>query len=378
MEVKEITKGKDIWEFINFPKKLYKGCEHYVPPLDNSEYNTLTRHPALNFCDIRMWLAYQDNQIVGRIAGIINHKCNELKQQKRIRFGWFDTIDDINVAKALIDKVEEWGREQMLTEICGPSRYSNMERQAMLVEGFDHTPSISADYNYEYYPKLIEQIGFEKEVDYIQYKVKVSKELPENFERLADILSRKYKVRLRHLKNRDELKKCGMEFFHVLNRSYANIFNFIPLTDEEIQWTIEEDFQVADTQLSSVLEDENGRIVGFAFCLPSLSQALRKANGRLFPGGGWYPVVKALRKNKYVDMYLTGVLPEYMHTGIHVLYHKQLHENFIAKGYEYAFTAQQLETNVASHIWKKYETEPYFRRRCYRKDIDNAQCTMHN
>ncbi len=369
MEIKEITKGKDIWEFINFPKKLYKGCEHYVPPLDNSEYSTLTRHPALNFCDLRMWLAYQDDQIVGRIAGIINHKCNELKQQKRIRFGWFDTINDINVAKALIDKVEEWGREQQLSEICGPSRYSNMERQAMLVEGFDHTPSISADYNYEYYPKLIEQIGFEKEVDYIQFKVKVSKELPENFDRLSDILSRKYKVRLRHLKSRDELKKCGMEFFHVLNQSYAKIFNFIPLTDEEIHWTIEEDFQVADSQLSSVIEDENGKIVGFAFCLPSLSQAFRKANGRLFPGGGWYHVIKALRRNKYVDMYLTGVLPEYMHTGIHVLYHKQLHENFIAKGYEYAFTAQQLETNVASHIWKKYEAEPYFRRRCYRKDI---------
>jgi hypothetical protein len=369
MNIKEVKTDKEIREFIHFPKELYKDCVHYVPPLEKAEYDTLTKHPALSFCDLRMWLAYQDDKIVGRIAGLINHKCNELKHQKRIRFCWFDTIDDFEVAKALFDTVEQWGREQQLTEICGPSRYSNMEKQAMLIDGFDHTPSICADYNYPYYPILLEEYGFEKEMDYVQYKVKVSKTLPENFDRLADILSRKYKVKLRNLKSRSELKECGMEFFHVLNQSYANIFNFIPLTDEEIQWSIKEDFQVADTKLSSVLEDENGRIVGFAFCLPSLSQALRKANGKLFPGGGWYHVLKDLRKNEYVDMYLTGVLPEYMHTGIHVLYHKQLHENFIAKGYEYAFTAQQLETNVASHIWKKYETEPYFRRRCYRKDI---------
>ena len=369
MEIKEVKTDKEIWDFIRFPKTLYKDCEHYVPPLEKSEYNTLTRHPALAFCELRMWLAYQDGQIVGRIAGLINRKCNEIKQQRRIRFCWFDTIDNVKVATALFNQVEQWGREQQLTEICGPSRYSNMERQAMLVDGFDHTPSITSDYNYPYYPVLMEQLGFEKEMDYVQYKVKVSKNLPENFERLADILSRKYKVKLRNLKNRKELKKCGMEFFHVLNESYAHIFNFIPLTDQEIRWSIEEDFQVADAQLSSVLEDENGNIVGFAFCLPSLSEALRKAKGKLFPGWGWLHVLRALRKNKYVDMYLTGVLPEYMHTGIHVLYHKQLHENFIAKGYEYAFTAQQLETNVASRIWNKYESEPYFRRRCYRKDI---------
>lgn len=366
--IKEVLTEKEIWKFIEFPKLLYKDCTCFVPPLDRGEFACLTRHPAMAFCDLRMWLAYRDGEIVGRIAGLINHKCNEIKQQRRIRFSWFDAVDDINVARALFAVVEEWGRAQNLVEICGPSRFSNMEKQAMLVDGFDHMPNVGADYNYPYYPQLLDNLHFEKEVDYIQYKIKIGS-VPEKFDQLSKMLSEKYQVRLRKFATKEELKQCGLEFFHVLNRSYVNIFNFIPLTDEEIQWTIAENFQVADLKLSSVLEDKEGRIVGFAFCLPSLSEAFHKAGGKLFPCG-WFHVLRALKHNKNVDMYLTGLLPEYQHTGIHVIYHKQLHENFIAKGFEYAFTSQQLETNVATRIWDRYEAEPYFRRRCYRKKIE--------
>lgn len=368
--IKEVKTKHELRAFIRFPKKLYKDCPHYVPPLDNAEMKDLTIHPALEFCHSRMWLAYENGKIVGRIAGIINRRCNELKEQKRVRFGWFDTIDNQEVAKALIDTVEYWGRENGMDTIAGPSRFSNMQKQAMLVEGFDQTGSIEADYNFAYYPQLIESLGFEKEVDYIQYKVKVL-EVPESIERMAEHVANKSKVHARQYTSKKELKKVGVEFFKVLNESYHEIFNFIPLTDKEIEWVVNGNFGVAVLNLITVLENENGKLVGISFCLPSLSEAFRKANGKLFPFG-WVPILRALKKNDKVDMYLTGVVPEYANSGVHLLYHKQLNEAFLENGYEYAYTSQQLENNPANHIWKKYyASEPFCRRRCYCKQIIN-------
>lgn len=368
MVISEVKTKKELKAFVQFPRKLYKGCPYYVPPLDNAELKELTSHPALDFCTVKLWLAYENDQIVGRIAGIINHRYNELKNQRRVRFGWFDVIDNQDVASSLLNTVERWGRENNLDTICGPSRFSNMQRQAMLVEGFDHPTSIEADYNYDYYPKFVENLGFEKEVDYIQYKVKVL-EVPEAIERMAQHVSSKSKVTIRQYKSKVALKKIGTEFFNVLNESYQDIFNFIPLTDKEIESVVKGNFGVAVPDLISVLEDENGKMVGISFCLPSLSSAFQKANGKLFPFG-FLPILRSLRKNKYVDMYLTGVIPEYANTGIHLLYHKQLNEVFLRHGFEYAFTSQQLENNPANHIWKKYyNSEPLSRRRCYKKSI---------
>ena len=371
MEIKEVLSKGDIKLFVQFPKKLYRDCPYFVPALEKGEMRIMTQHPALAFCDVKYWLAFRDGQVVGRIGGVINRKCNELKEQKRVRFGWFDVIDDLEVARALFDTVEAWGRAQGMDTISGPSRFSNMEKQAMLVDGFEAMPSICADYNYPYYPKLVEQLGFEKEVDYIQYKVPV-KEVPERIKKLSAMMAEKYHVRLRHFKRKDELKASGKEFFHALNRSYAKLYNFIPLTEEEIDWAVDENFQVANLQLSSMLEDENGKLVGFAFCLPSLSEAYRKANGSLFPFG-WIHILRALKHNQYVDMFLTGVLPEYHSSGIHAIYHQQLHEAFLNNGYKFAFSSQQLEDNTAARIWPKYGAELMARRRCYKKSIGDGQ-----
>lgn len=367
MFIKEVTTRKELKAFIQFPKKLYMGCPHYIPPLDSAEMQALTRHPALEFCTLKLWMAYENGEVVGRIAGIINHKCNELKGQKRVRFGWFDTVDNFAVAQALLAVVEAWGKENGLTEICGPSRFSNMDKQAMLVEGFDQTASIESDYNHPYYPQFVEKLGFEKEVDYVQYKVQVL-DVPEKINSLCERISERTHVHFHQFKSKGEMKQYGREFFKVINESYQHIFNFIPLTDKEIDFMVDNNFAVADPELVSVLENEDGKLVGIAFCLPSLSEAFKKANGKLFPFGWWH-VLRALKHNKYVDMYLTGVIPEYAKSGVHILYHKQLNEAFLRKGYKFAYTSQQLETNTATHIWSKYASEPFCRRRCYKKDI---------
>ncbi|MBO4488675.1 MAG: N-acetyltransferase [Bacteroidales bacterium] len=369
MEIREVTTRKEKRLFVQFPKRLYKDCPYYVPTLERGELVEMYHHPALQFCDVKYWLCYDGGEVVGRVAGIVNRKCNELKGQRRVRFGWLDFIDNPEVARRLLKTVEEWGKSQGMTEICGPSRFSNMQRQAMLVDGFDQLPCITGDYNFPYYPATLEkELHFEKEVDYIQYKVPVG-EVPERFDRLCKLVKEKYHVRLKPSRSKSELRVNGKKFFQLLNRSYVNIYNFIPLTDEEIDWEINNNFIIADLDLVSLIVDEHDEPVGLAMCLPSLSKAFQKANGKLLPFGWWH-ILRARRKNDKVDMFLTGVAPEYLNSGIHVLYHKQLHETFLKKGYQYAIASQQLEDNPAALVWKKYGGEVVIRRRCYHKDIE--------
>lgn len=365
--IKEIFSKRDIRSFINFPDQLYRDCPYYVPSIKKDDLFTLKKHPAKSFCSIRLWLAYRGKEIVGRIAGIINHKCNELKDQRRIRFGWFDTIEDPEVARLLFQEVENWGRAENLSEISGPSRFSNMEKQGLLVEGFDVPQSITTEYNYPYYPLFIEEMGFQKEVDYLQYKIKVNP-VPEKIERLYKIIQHKYQIKVQPFKNNKEMMAYAKGFFLSLNDSFENIYNFIPLTNEEIDYLIKSNFSFARPDLVSILTDPEDHIVGFAFCVPSLTHALQKCKGRLFPFG-WYYISEAFRKSDTVNLILTGTTSEWQQHGIHVIYHKLLNETFIEKGYEYAISNPQLENITAGRIWNKYESEFYCRRRCYVKKL---------
>ncbi|MDR2410486.1 MAG: hypothetical protein LBE13_20575 [Bacteroidales bacterium] len=363
--IKEVTTKKEIKQFIHYPKRLYKNCPCYVPPLDASEYKMLTAHPAKSFCDIRLWLAYKNNKIAGRIGGIINHRYNELKDKKRIRFGWFDVDDDIEIAKALLQTVEKWGKEEHLLEISGPSRYSNMEKQGMLTDGFDVVPSISCEYNYPYYPVFMDKLGYEKEEDYLQFKTEI-KEIPDKIKTLSHLIAQRYKVSIKEFKDKKDLLKYARSFFYALNKSFMRVYNFIPLTDDEIEYLIKNNFSIANKDLIGIIVDETEQVVGFSFCLPSLSKALQKAQGRLFPCG-WYHIFKALKKNDTIDFYLTGVLPQWR--GINALYHYQIHKTCIEKGFKYGITNQQLESNQGARIWEKYGAKVITKRRCYLKKL---------
>jgi hypothetical protein len=363
--VKEVTTKREIKQFIRYPKRLYKDYPYYVPPLDADEYKMLTAHPARAFCDIRLWLAYKDNKIAGRIGGIINHRYNQLKDKKRIRFGWFDVDDDIEIAKALLQTVEKWGKDEQLFEISGPSRYSNMEKQGMLIDGFDVVSTISCDYNYPYYPVFMDKLGYEKEEDYIQLKTEI-KEIPDKIKELSHLVAQRYNVCMKEFKNKKELLKYTKDFFYALNKSFIRVYNFIPLTDDEIEYLIKNNFFIADKDLIGIIVGENDRVVGFSFSVPSLSKAFQKAHGKLFPWG-WFHILKALKKNDTIDFYLTGVLPQWR--GINALYHYQLHKTCIKKGFKYGITNQQSESNQSHRIWKKYGGEIITRRRCYLKKL---------
>ena len=365
ISIKEVKSKKEFKQFIRYPRRLYKNCPYYVPSLEGDEYKTLTEHPALSFCDLRLWIAIKDGKIAGRIGGIINHRYNELKNKKRIRFGWFDVDNDIEVAKALIETVENWGKEANLLEISGPSRYSNMEKQGMLVDGFDVLTTMSSDYNYPYYPIFMDKLGYKKEEDYLQMEVEV-KEIPESIKRMSNLLSERYGIKVKEFKNKEEVASYAKQFFEALNKSFVNIYNFIPLTDSEIEYVIKSNFSMVDKDLMVVLVDKNERLVGFSLSIPSMSKAFRKAKGKLFPFG-WYHILKAFKKNDTVDLYLTGLLPEWSGRGIHALYHYQLHQNFLNKGYKYAITTQQLESGKAYRVWERYGGKIITRRRTYVK-----------
>ena len=367
ISIKEVKTKKELKQFIRYPLKIYKDCPYYVPSLEQEEYQILMAHPAKSFCSVRLWLAYKNDKIAGRIGGIINHRYNELKNRKRIRFGWFDVDNNIEIAKALLTTVEDWGREENLLEISGPSRYSNMERQGMLVEGFDVLSTASCDYNYPYYPEFMDELGYEKEEDYRQMKVEI-KEVPQKIKDLSEQISERYRIKVRKFQNKKEVSDYAKSFFEALNDSFINIYNFIPLTDREIEYHIENNFSMIDKDLIVLLVDENDDVAGFGVSVPALNQAFRKANGKLFPVG-WYHILKALKKNNTVDLILTGVLPQWVNRGIHALYHDQLHQNYLDKKYQYAITNQQSESSKSYRVWEKYGGKVITKRRCYLKNL---------
>ena len=368
IEIREVTTSKDLKTFVRFPRKLYKKDLYFVPALERGEIEDLTHNPASKFCDSKLWLAYRNGKVVGRVAGIINHKCNEHWHQQRARFGWIDFINDIEVAKALLDTVEKWACEKGLKEVHGPSGFSNMDKQGMLVEGFEESIPIAGVYNFAYYPVLLEKLGYVKEVDWVQYEMNASQPVPDAVERISDIICRKYNVTLKTFKKNKEILPYARKFFYALNDSFKDIYNFIPLTDEEIDYQTKKYFSLLCPDMMNIVVDKDDNVVGFALCMPSFTKAFRKAKGKMFPFG-WYHIMKALRNYDVIDLYFNGVHPDWQNKGLHALYHNELNKNSIKRGVRLAVSTQQLETNMASKVWDKYEGRQHLRRRCYSKQL---------
>jgi len=369
INIQEVKTKKDLLTFVRFPQKLYKKNPYYVPALEKGEIADLTSNPATKFCTHKLWLARRDGKVVGRIAGIINHKCNEHWHQQRVRFGWIEFVDDIAVAKALLSTVEDWGKENGLTEIHGPCGFSNMDKQGMLIEGFEeeHIP-VAGTYNFSYYPALLEQLGYVKEVDWIQYEMNASQPVLDSVERISDIICRKYQVSLKIFKKNKEILPYAHKFFYALTESFKGIYNFIPLTDEEIDYQTKKYFPLLRPDLLSIVTDKEDNVIGFALSMPSFTKAFRKAKGKMFPFG-WYHIMKALKNYEIIDLYYNGVHPDWQSKGIPALYHQALNKTYIKRGARLGISTQQLETNLATKVWEKYDGRQHIRRRCFLKAI---------
>lgn len=373
-KVVEVTTRKQLMMFIKFPDELYKDCKQYVPALHSEQIYSLTKVSSLKYCSRKMWMVLDygtgsKGKVVGRICGMINPRYNEKYGTKRARFGWFDTINDIEVAGLLVSTAERWAEEQGMNEIHGPLYYNTLGKQGMLVEGFDNIPPFNCIYNYPYYNELIESLGFVKECDWLQYKMVADRGVPEKVTRIAGMLKQRYNLHEGSIKRLKRDKKMIKHFFDVYNDSFADsVYNFIPFTDEEVQEEAKAAMKFLNDKTSVIILDDNNRPVAFGIAFPTISRALQKAKGKLFPFG-WYHIWKAAHTLDTVDLMLNGAVPEWQNTGVSAVYHCAISERCIKYGTHWAIANPQIESNGAVNVWSRYEHELFMRRRCYVKTI---------
>ncbi|MBQ5984549.1 MAG: hypothetical protein IJL56_06215 [Bacteroidales bacterium] len=369
--VREILSRKEIKTFIRFPEELYRDCPQYVPALRGDQMHSLTKAAPLAYCKRKLWLAFDgDGKVVGRICGMINPRYNELYGTKRARFGWFDMIDDFEVARLLLETAEEWARSEGMTEIHGPLYYNTLGKQGMLVEGFGNVPVFNTLYNFPYYNDFVQRLGYAKECDWVENKMVANMDTPEKVHRIAGMLMEKYRL---HEGSIDRLKKDPervRNFFRVYSDSFSQtVHNFIPFTEEEIEEEASSVMRFLSDKVSCIVLDENEELVAFGIAFPDISRALQKCRGRLFPFG-WIHLLRALKDFRTVDLMINGAVPEWQNRGISAVYHSILARKYMETGTEWALSNPQIETNGAAvNVWNKYGHELYMRRRCYIKAL---------
>lgn len=387
--VKRVESRRDLKDFVKFYYKLYRDCEWAVPFLQFDEINTLRKdkNPSFEFCQAEYFLALWKGEVVGRVAAIVNHRANGQWGRKQVRFGWFDFIDDPEVSKALLKAVEDYGRSLGMTEMVGPLGFTDMDREGMLIEGFEKLSTMYVNYNYPYYPRHLEQMGgFVKDNDWMEYRVKVPETTPEKFAKTAAMIERRYNLHA-HKFTFQELVGQGMgrRVFEILNETYDNLYSFQHLTERQIDQLVNDYIMKADLNLVTAVVDRHvtpaeegyseclkGRMVGFGISFPSFSRALQKTgDGTLLPFGWWH-MLKVLKwhKTDTVDLLLIGVLPAYRQKGANAIIFADLIEQYRRYGFKWAVAQPQMESNTAVRSqWQYLESEVIRRRRCWRKEF---------
>ena len=369
--LKEVQTRRDLGRFIAFPEHLYRNSPYWVHSLHSDEYDTLgDKNPALEFCERVLYLAYRDGEIVGRVAGIINHNANQRWKEEVVRFGWIDFINDLEVVRLLTDAVAAWGKARGCTKIKGPLGFSDLDKEGLLVEGFDHLSPFTVIYNYPYYGDLLEQLGFVKDADWTQKIVDIPVgDIPQM--QFAPLVEQRFGLHaVTGMSMKEMGKKYGVDLFHLINTSFAELYEYSPLTDKQIESYLKVYIPILNKDFVAVIVDADDQVAGFAFCVPSLSTAFRKAKGRLFPFG-FIHILRALRKNDSIDALMIGVLPQYQGKGASLLIFKYLLDSCHKYGVTRMYANPQLEDNhkVQSVFDGLMETHEFQRRRSYVKAL---------
>jgi hypothetical protein len=371
IEVREVVNKKEMRAFIKFPFQLYSKSKYWVPPLIHEEIKNFSRdkNPAFEFCESSLWLAFRNNKIVGRVAGIINRRYNEKVGKNIARFGYLDFIDDDEVSAKLFYCVEKWANKKGCTSIHGPLGFTDMDPEGMLVEGFEELGTIATIYNFPYYPIHIEKLGYKKDIDWIEYELLTPKSIPDKVEKLAKAVAERYNLKVLEVNNQKQLLPYAHEIFHVLNSAYENIYGFVPLTESQIDLYVKQYFGFIKPGFVPVILNEKNEVVGFGITMPSLSKAFQKAKGKLFPFG-FIHILRAIRKNERADLYLTGVRPDYQDKGVNAMMMYEVSKVFTRHKIVWVESNPELETNMKVRAqWRFYEGRQHKRRRCYIKSL---------
>ena len=375
VEIREIQPTKrNLLKFVHFPiDTLYRDSEYFVPPLVTDEVNTLRpdKNPAFDFCEAVYYLAYRDGKIVGRIAGIINHVVNERSNKKEARFSYIDFIDDAEVVDALIDAVTRWGKSKGMEHLTGPLSFTDMDPEGMLIEGFDRVGTSGGIYNYPYYPKHMERLGFVKDADWIEMLITIPKEIPEKMVRISNLVAQRYNLTtIKYTSRKQLVADYGDAIFKLINVAYDEIFGYSPLSDKQINHYIKMYLPFLPlNDLAMAIEKETRELVAVGISIPSMARALIKSRGRLFPMG-WKPLLHAFKHNDVVDLMLIAVKPEFQNKGVNSLLFTDLIPCFNQNGYKYAESNRELELNSkVLKQWEYFERDQHKRRRAFTKEI---------
>lgn len=370
IEIREVGDRRGLRRFIRFPFSLYRNNEYWVPPLLMDEWNTLdsSKNPAFKHCRTKFFMAYRDGRPVGRVVAIINEKYAQKWQQAYCRFGWLDFVDDPEVSAALMQAVESYARDQGTTAVHGPLGFTDLDREGMLIEGFNELGTMATYYNHPYYPVHMERLGYTKDVDWVEFEVMVPDEVPEKVRRVQELVLKRSKVHMVR-GTKKELLRYAPGLFDVVNETYKDLYGVVELTDEQIQTYTDQYFGFINVDYVRILVDENDRVVGFGVIMPSLSRALQKSRGRLFPFG-FARLLRALRHPRTIDFLLVAVLPEYKSKGLVSTIMTEITANAIRNGVRSAETNPELETNTdVQSMWKVYDSRQHKRRRCFIKTL---------
>lgn len=369
--LREVKTAGELRKFVRFPNMLYAGNKYWVPGLHMDEMNTLRkdRNPAFEYCEARYWLAYKDGRLAGRIAGLINHRHVERWGEKHVRFGWFDFVDDLEVSSVLLRQVEEWARQIGFDAVHGPLGFTDLDREGMLIEGFDQVGTLSTYYNHPYYPEHMAQNGYVKAVDWVEYRLSVGQEVPEKVERISQIALKRSKLTLLNAKHANDFKPYAKEVFYLVNEAYKNLYGVVPLTEKQIEAYIKQYFGFINPDYTKIILDEEGKMAAFGIAMPSLSTALQKTGGKLFPFG-FLHFLRALKKVEGIDLYLVAVRPELQGRGVNAVLLTEIQKSCFRNGVQWAESNPELEENEKVQAqWKHYEAEQHKRRRCFIKHL---------
>lgn len=369
--IKEATTKKELTDYIKFPFSLYKDNEFWVPPIiaDELESFDKTKNPAFENAEAYFYIAYKDNKMAGRITAIVNWSEVNDQQKKKVRFGWFDVIDDIEVTKALLEKVYELGRKNNLEHVEGPMGFSNLDKVGVLTEGFDQMGTMITWYNHDYYASHFEQLGYVTEKEYIESKFPFENVKLEYFEKAQELIKKRYQLKALSFKKTKDVMPYVDKMFDLFNDSYASLSSFVAISDTQKEYFKKKYINFINPEYIKFVEDKDHNLVAFAIVMPSFSKALQKANGKLFPFG-FLHLLNAKKNSKEVTFYLIGVHPEYQNKGVHAIIFKEYHTTFTEKGIETCVRTPELADNTAIHkLWKHFNPGIHCRRKTFRKEL---------
>jgi GNAT superfamily N-acetyltransferase len=369
--IEEVDNLHQLKQFVDFPYQLYRNHPYWVPPIRMDEINTLRRdkNPAFEHCEARYWVAKKNGRIVGRIAGILNHKYLETWKKRYMRFGWFDYEDDQQIAESLLNRVEQWALAKGLTAVHGPLGFTDMDYEGMLIEGFEELGTLATLYNYPYYQNHIEAAGYQKDIDWIEYEIETPSEIPERLNRIADVAMRRLKLHVLCARKKKELVPYIPQIFNLIDEAYKHLYGVVPLTPSQVDYYTNIYFGFIKPEYVSVILDNNERVAAFGITMPSLSRALQRCKGRLLPFGFIY-LLKAMRKNDRADLYLVGVRPSLQGKGINAIMIREVNRIYIKNRIQRVESNPELETNInVQGQWKFYNRRQHKRRRCFIKKL---------